>query len=167
MNKILLLLLIAAGANAQQLTCTNGVAQIQQIIPIDGKTAPDIYKLATRWVAKNFHNKDKVIQSTIENELIRGDGYEDKVIKMGLTSAGLKFTFTLDIKDGKMRFTIDNMKSIVAGYAPYDVETYCCKKDGSLKTNYQANGIREDIEKFAARLIESFNKTQNEKGDDW
>jgi len=167
MKKILLILCFPLASMGQQLSCESGSAQLQQVIPMEGKSAADIYKLSTRWIAKNFHNKDKVIQSTIENELIRGDGYESKLIKLSLmTYTDLSYTFTIDIKEGKLRFTMNNMKSI-GDVASYSVETYCCKSDGQIRTNSQSQNLKKSIEEFTSKLIASLNQMQNEKSDDW
>ena len=64
------------------------------MIPGEGKTAAEIFKLSNRWIAKNVHNKDKVIQSSVENEMIRGDGYEFSFLNVGL-GIHSDFSYTL------------------------------------------------------------------------
>jgi hypothetical protein len=164
---IITLFCLSISSFSQEMKCIDGVAQIQKVVEIEGKSASDIYKAAQHWIAKSFHNKDKVIQSEIENELIRGDGYEPGKVKLAfLVYSDLKYSFTIDIKDGRMRFTMNNLES-KSSSGSYSVETYCCKKDGKVRTNGQSQNIKSSIEEFYQQLLKSFEAELNGKKDDW
>jgi len=151
--------------NAQELVCESGSAQIQRIIEVEGKTSTEIYKAVNRWVGKNFHNKDKIlIQNQVENEMISGDGYEPKSVVIGLlVYSDLSYSFSVDIKDGKLRLTLSNLKIYHQSGGSNSVEAYCCKQDGSIRTNGQSQKIKQSIEALTDKLMQAF--TMN--NDDW
>lgn len=169
----LLALVVAAGAcasaQAQSIDCDGGKAQVRKIVEMPGKDAAEVYRLAQRWVALAFHNKDKVVQTEVENELIRGDGYESQRVKMAGASYDLKYSFAIDVKDQKLRFTMYNMLTgYGGGNTEFPVESYLCKPDGSFRNiPFQTKGVKESIETFSGQLIASLNNALAEKKEDW
>lgn len=150
----------------QNLKCVSGRSELQMVVSLDSMRAPDIYKLAHRWVAKSFHNKDKVIQSEVENEMISGNGYEQPFVKISaLTYGDLSYSFTMEIKDGKLRLTLLNMITATRT-SSFKVEVYCCKPGGTIRANSQSQNIKENIELYAKQLVNSLLELRNKK-DDW
>lgn len=47
------------------------------VIPVEGKTATDIYKKVIEWIKITYKNPNEVILSTIENEYVRFEGISD------------------------------------------------------------------------------------------
>src|SRR5215467_5769149 len=94
----------------------NGVATVQKVIEVPGKSAADIYKSAIRWISIAFNNPEAVTTSTIENELITGQGSGE------LSMAGFnsyKYRLQIDVKDGKARITTENF-TILTNIGTYD-----------------------------------------------
>ena len=169
----LLAFTIALGAcvnvHAQAISCDGGQAKIQQVVEMQGKSAAEIYKLAQRWVALSFHNKDRVIQTQVENELIRGDGYEPGQMKVAPGAySDLKYSFSIEIKDNKLRFTMYDISVADHGIASFPAESYLCKADGSFRSiPFQTKNVKASIETFYAQLMVSLNNALAEKKEDW
>jgi hypothetical protein len=162
---------LAACANvrAQAISCDGGQAKVQQVVEMPGKSAEDIYKLAQRWVALSFHNKDKVVQTEIENELIRGDGYEPGRMKVAPGAhSDLKYSFSIEVKENKLRFTMYDMAVADHGVASFPAETYLCKSDGSFRNiPIQTKNVKASVEGLSAQLIASLHSALAEKKEDW
>lgn len=159
----LAMLLMSISTWAQELSCEGGKAHLQRVVEIPGKSAADIYKVATRWAAKSFHGKAQI--NTVENEMIKGDSYEPKLAKIAaMIESDFAYSFLIEIKEGKMRFTMDNFQLPNVNYS---FESYCCKNDGSIRSNSQSQNLKSSVEGHANKLIESFKKSFDEKGDDW
>ncbi len=158
-----------ANAQAQYLDCEAGRARVQRVVEMPGKDAAEIYRLAQRWVALTFRNKDEVIQTEIENELVRGDGYEPKAIRMAGSHQDFSYSFAIDIKDQRLRFTLQDMK---VGYPNarngFAVENYLFKADCSARNiPLQTKGVREGVEAFSSKLMLSLASALAEVKEDW
>lgn len=143
-----------------------GLGQAQEIIESD-KKANELYDISLRWVMSAFNNPDQVITGKMENEMIKGNGYSDGVKIAALMIVGLKYHFTIDVKDNKVRITFTDF--IVTAKPPYSYETYVFKNDGSERTNPQASNISASSNEIIRSLINSYKKsiTEGIKKDDW
>lgn len=149
----------------QEMKCINLHAKIEQVIDLEGKSAADIYKIAHRWIAKSFHNKDKIIQVEVENEVITGRGYESGVIKMtAIDYAALSYAFTIDVKEGKLRLTVESMIGVTGDGGTYTIEVYCVKPDCTFRTNKQSQNVKQSIELFFKKIVNDLNEIVNDKG---
>ena len=54
------------------------------VVPVEGKTAPEIYKKIIEWIKVTYKNPDKVILSTIENEYIRFEGSSETLYAVNI-----------------------------------------------------------------------------------
>lgn len=142
-----------------EMNCNSGQAQIQKVMEYPGKTTSELYKIVNLWITKSFYNKDdKVIQSSIENEMIRGDGYKLSILKMGShTYTDLRFSFQIDIQNSKIRYTMNGMKSIAHNNKVYSIENYCCEMK-NIRTDERSQNIKESIESFTTTLLTSLNE---------
>ena len=118
MKKIILGLLIVMSfySNAQEteftFTAEKGMTDFI-VTPVEGKTAPEIYKKVIEWIKVTYKNPDKVILSTIENEYVRFEGSSDKFysINWGAELGGVifedaKYQIEISIKNGKYKFDL-------------------------------------------------------------
>lgn len=145
----------------------DGSAQFQKVIELDSQKATDIYKAATKWVMSVYKNPEAVIKGQLENEMIKGQG-SDNVDMPGMIkiSTPYRYSFRIDVKDGKARITISDF---VIGSGPtYTAETYCVKNDGSWRTNVQATGIKSGLTEDANALFNSLQQyLSSQKKEEW
>jgi hypothetical protein len=165
-----ILFMLAINASAQvEMTYADGGAQFQQVIEAEGKAAADLYKSVIRWVNVAYKNPESVISAQLENELVKGNGAGD-VIMPGIMPVNYtyRYHFTIDIKDGKVRITVNDMK-ILTNSGTFAVESYIFKSDGSKRTNNQAKGIESDITSDMTVLFASLKQgiMNPDKKDDW
>ena len=84
------------------------------ITPVEGKTAPEIYKQVIEWIKVTYKNPDKVILSTIENEYIRFEGSSSTlwcISSLGLkTYENTKYQIEIYVKEGKYKFDLISME---------------------------------------------------------
>lgn len=149
-----------------QMTYENG-AIIQTVIDVESTPAPDLYKLVSRWVTKTYKNPDKVVKASLENEEIRGDGFEAKGLLINQTPKiynDFRYSFKIEVKDNRVRYTMYDMRGEL-----YEIEAYCYKKDGTFRTNSQATTVKNSATAIAAALIQSLANAllNKEKADDW
>lgn len=113
-NKLLTLiatLLVAGSCAAQDFSRLiksekTGLVTITKIVEIDGQSKEDIYGKAKLWISKTYNNAQKVIQ------LDDKDG--GVIVIKGIfevSPAYVHYTFTIKIKDGKMKLDTDNIYS--------------------------------------------------------
>lgn len=163
MRKLLLLFgifaLTTANAQETEFTFDNTKGMTDFIVtPLDGKTAPEIYKKIIEWIKITYKNPDKVILSTIENEYVRFEGFSEKLYSynaMGQHYEPTKYQIEVSIKDGKYKLDIISMQSLESASAKsaggwYDVKFfnapmskeelekgYVLKKDGTFRSVYK------------------------------
>jgi uncharacterized protein involved in exopolysaccharide biosynthesis len=166
MKYILLLLLISGTAFSQvKIDYVNGQAVVQHIIDAPDKSAQVLYEAVNRWVVERYVNPENVITAKIDNELVKGRGAVVKGVNIsGGVRSNLQYIFTIDVKDEKIRYTMNNMQ-----VGTYAIETYLYKSDGSMRTNAQANAINESVTDIARALIISLENQMKlpSKKDDW
>jgi len=87
----------------------DGRAVAEKKITVTGKTQVDIYKDVYRWLIKVYHDPEDILKARIENEYIRGEGYELSFLQLGaMTHGDLQYSFEFHIKDEKVLFKIFN-----------------------------------------------------------
>jgi hypothetical protein len=184
MKKILfvLLMVVCYSSNAQETEFTfdseRGMTDFV-ITPVEGKTAPEIYKKIIQWIKVTYKNPDKVILSTIENEYVRFEGSSDNFYAMNPISkiyVPVKYEIEISIKDGKYKFDYIGMTIIENGTKiPYfsakskeELEPYpIFKKDGSLKSTYKYfTEVPVYLNNLNKKLSESI-KSNSNKTDGW
>ena len=110
MKKIVLglLILMSFYSNAQEteftFTAEKGMTDFI-VTPVEGKTAPEIYKKVIEWIKVTYKNPDKVILSTIENEYVRFEG-----ITTDIDDSKNMYQLEISIKDGKYKFDLISLK---------------------------------------------------------
>ena len=108
---LLTLLIISTVCLAQvhQWTLVNGKACLQSVILVPERDAAYLYKQANRWLVNTFKNPEDILKARIESEYLRGEAYHSNVFKSGaLNPVDFQYTFTLDVKDGKVRLTFSH-----------------------------------------------------------
>lgn len=151
------------------------------VTPIEGKTAPDIYKKVIEWIKITYKNPDKVILSTIENEFVRFEGYSETLYSYnakGQNYLPAKYQIEISVKDGKYKFDLINFQILASTtWVDYkffnnptsreDLEKVVYNKDGSLK-NYckYFQEIPTYFNKLKKALSESIVSTVK-KSDGW
>ncbi len=95
------------------------------------KTQSEIYKKTIEWISFTFKNSNEVIQSQIENDMIRIEGFTESF--NGTSNA--KYIIEISFKEGKYKF--DPIKfTIINGINKYDFfltfSSYY-KSDGTVK----------------------------------
>lgn len=153
-------------ANAQiEMKYENG-AVIQHVINIDTASAANLYQGVNRWILKTYTNPDQVVKARLENEEIRGEGFQPN----GLTLSefppaknGLRYSFKIEVKDGRVRYTMYDMRGDM-----YAIEIYIYKKDGTQRTTGQATTVKNSATQVANLLITSLELTLKAKTkSDW
>jgi hypothetical protein len=186
MKKILLglLILVSFNSNAQEteFTFTDDKGMTDFIVtPVEGKTAPEIYKKIVDWIKITYTNPDEVILSTIENEYVRFEGTTNEIDK-----TKSKYQIEISIKDGKYKFDLINLlyydRTIqmygVVGWTNYygnfisnstkESRKDKYKKDGSYKVWWRNTPV--EVPAFFNKLNKSLSESivsTIKKGDGW
>lgn len=151
------------------MTSANGRALFQTVIEVDSVPADELYQKVNRWILNTYKSPDDVVKASIENELVRGEGYADNAIETSLVLiGGLKYSFKIDVKEGKVRFTMYDMKCLFPKQQ-WEVDTYVLKRDGTFRTNYQATDVKDGCTRVANDLIRSLESAliNADRPEDW
>lgn len=165
MKKILfgLLMLVGLYSNAQEteFTFTEEKGMTDFIVtPIEGKTAPEIYKKVVEWIKVTFKNPNEVILSTIENEYVRFEGVSD------ISKSKSKYQIEISIKDGKYKFDLislqvwvaPNQSGIPVGWNNYYVNFNTNSTKESRKNMYKSDGSYKSWCKNTPEIPTFFNE---------
>jgi hypothetical protein len=116
-----------------------GKAIAEKKIIMPGKTQHDIYKEVYRWLIKVYKNPEDILKARIENEYLRGLGYNSNFLKFGeISGADLQYIFAFEINEEWVIFKvyqaliIDNTHE---NHQPHPVENYFIALDESGKKN--------------------------------
>lgn len=157
-----------------QWTVVNGKARLQTVITVPQKDAAYLYKQISRWLIATFENPEDVLKARIESEYLKGEAYHSKIVTRGpLNSVNFKYTFSLEIKDEKVRFTFsnglliydlaeDNSKGV------YPIESYF-KHPEKKKKDQNAENVLASVNTLSGSLVRSLEDyllTQHEQ-EDW
>ena len=87
------------------------------VIELPNQSKSEIYDELILWVKRSYINSDEVIQTTIENEMIRFKGNYSDIIPFGRSvySNGADYVVQIDIKDGKIKLDPLSFVISVAG----------------------------------------------------
>lgn len=114
------------------------------VVPQDGKTAAQLYADAMKWIKENYTNPDEVIKTTIENDMIRIQGYKDSFYCVSNFAAracsNAIYTIEIEFKDGKFRFNPISLElTNSAGRSTLDLGNGSAyyDKSGKLRKNFE------------------------------
>ncbi|WKL47634.1 DUF4468 domain-containing protein [Flavobacterium pectinovorum] len=172
MRKLLLLMIFASNIiNAQETEFTfdsnKGMTDFI-VVPVEGKTAPEIYKKIIEWIKVTYKNPDKVILSTIENEYIRFEGssetlYAVNITMLGKTYYNSKYQIEISIKDNKYKFDLIGMQNYypksqysAGGWTDNIIFNTNTEKEG-LSTFYKKSGDLKSMWKYLPEVPTYFN----------
>lgn len=117
----------------------------------DSKSKEELYKKTIDWISINFKNPKEVIQSQIENEMIRIEGFTENF--NGTSNAS--YLIEISFKEGKYKFDPISF-TIINGLNKFDFfSTYSTyfKSDGTVKERLKVTV------KGASDLINNLNKS--------
>jgi len=135
----------------------NGTLTGEAIIVFKDKSAEQIYSSSIEWVSYTFNNTESVIQSKIDNKMIRINGISKSVIGPFMSFYfDLSYKIQLDIKDGKLRFIASDLKQI-AQSSPFTSTSLelMYKKDGELKSGKRYKETKDKIDYELTKLLSS------------
>jgi hypothetical protein len=153
----LLLLLILANSGFSQETLfkitKDGITDYI-VTPCEGKTQNEIYKKTVEWISLTFKNSKEVIQSQIENDMIRIEGFAE--LFNGTSNA--TYLVEISFKEGKYKFDPVQF-TIINGINKFDFFpnfTSYFKSDGSIKERLKdtVTGIENLINGLNIKLKE-------------
>jgi hypothetical protein len=139
----------------------NGAAQFQKIMEFDSLPPADLYKSVNRWITLNFKNPEKAIQSKVENESVRGIGFKAKGVRLSETPleyADLTYSFSVDIKDGRVRFVMHTMKAVTKT-GTRSIEYFIYKPDGTERGSVPGINAKGSLTQLANSLISSLHSS--------
>lgn len=133
--------------------------KVQGVIEVSGKTTDELYVGSREWMAKTFQSSKAVIEyEDKEAGIVVGKGYA-KIFK-NIVKIDTWFTFTVEVKDGKVRTTFDNLYNIM--HMPQSGGG-TKEQLGEITTAEQMALIRPVFESY----IESLKQHLTEGEDDW
>lgn len=132
------------------------------------KTQSEIYKKTIEWISFTFKNSNEVIQSQIENDMIRIEGFTESF--NGTSNAN--YLIEISFKEGKYKF--DPIKfTIINGINKYDFfltfSSYY-KSDGTVKERLKdtVSGVENLINSLNTKLKQHILGIKSEtKKNDW
>jgi hypothetical protein len=161
------LLIISTLSYSQNFVVTpNGLKNAEDVeksfvvIPVEGKTAKQIYDDMIKYVNKNYKGGEEVIKGRTEGEYLKFKTYAPNFasLKNGWTKVNLKAEYTteLSFKDGKVKYEIIDLKMISdANYELFftggGMTFFIYNKNGDLKREE----TKVEIEKYFNNNIES------------
>ena len=184
MKKLLVLLLTGIGVSAfaQETTMPElpkneeGKVVYQEVVEVPGVKADALYDRVYSWLDNHFNGfAAKVLNSSKTDGVIE---FRDKMsrfkkVKKGKTetkmSAGyIQYNCKIDIKDGKMRYTINDIVSLEPG-AP-GIETYYDTTNtfyDELNWPYYLQQVKDYMDALTKGLREEAVAAPEEDKDDW
>jgi hypothetical protein len=155
---LLALILFSFSTFAQKLQVTpNGLRNSEDseksfvIIPVEGKTAKQLYDESVKYINKNYKSAEDVIKGKIEGEYLKFVTYAPKFIllKNGFVKVPFdaKYTIELNFKDGKAKYEISELEmNSDGGYLSFTgsgISYFIYNKKGELKREDAKNNIEE------------------------
>jgi hypothetical protein len=84
------------------------------VIPIEGKTAQELYKKTLDWVSLTYKNPKEVIKAQIENDYIRIQGIKSNMLcvkSLGISTCfDVRYEIEISLKDGKYKFDVTRIE---------------------------------------------------------
>ena len=145
---ISLLTLSITGYSQDTLFKVNHVAITDFLVTsCENKTQTEIYKKTFEWVSRTFKNSNQVIQSKIENEMIRIEGYTESFAGGSLNAV---YLIEISFKVGKykfdpLKFTLTN--DGIHKFEFFETFTSYFKSDGNVKERLKdtVSGVENTI----------------------
>lgn len=152
----------------------DGSARVHSVVSVPQKDAATLYRQANRWLVATFKSPEKTLTARIESEFLRGEGYQADVLKTGpLSSIDFRYTYTIEVKDGKARITLTTgtvlLESSQDTNSTHPLEHYL-RNIEKRKKDVQSESILDAINTSSDRLINSFEKflkAELKTADDW
>jgi hypothetical protein len=137
------------------------------VTPCETKTQNEIYKKTIEWISLTFKNSKEVIQSQIENDMVRIEGFTESFNGAGDATYLIEISF----KEGKYKF--DPLKfTMIYGTVKYnffsDYSSYF-KSDGSVKERMKVtvSAVENLVNGLNIRLKEYILGIKSETKNDW
>jgi len=176
MKKITFIILFISSLNYSQENFKygeNGLSPKFLVIKIDSLKQNQIYENAVKWIKLNFKNPDEVIETSVENEMIRFTVIKQRVLSIGKSKPidyDLKYTISISFKDGKYKFEpLSNMvkaSDYNYGWIPFDLNNgKLYFKKGKMIEKFDQYVIR--IPEFLNNLSLEIKRTSEKTKDDW
>lgn len=152
-------------------------SKFSQVDSVKNVSKAELYTKAKLWLAKAFKSSKDVIQFDDKEAgkiIVKGvSTYDAPAFNPGTNFSGFfSFTLTIDIKDNKFRFSIENLnhESYKSGYSggSFDNEKPDCGNLMMPKRSWKT--IREEGQSRIITLWKSFQqgmKASNKDSDDW
>lgn len=130
-----------------------GRACFQEVVQVEGATAVDLYGRARFWAAKTFVNPKNVIQlddPTLGRLVLKGSVPES----FGMTEkVWFRFTLAIEAKDGRYRWTLDQLEYMGEGVSGEPIERELTKDGvGVFGRKAVFERFRKDLLAIAAQL---------------
>ena len=171
MKKILMfmaiMIAVVVQANAQT---TNNVYNganysviIEEVVPVKGMTAKQMYNNALLWVNNNFSSPKSVIQSREESLGL----ITIHLCTQNKSGSWLDATLKLQFKDGRYKYTYDNiwlrwdsdLKSLGAQDEPYG--KWITHITDNAKANWKSD-LLDDLRPYIMSMKSGINSTEND-----
>lgn len=165
---LLLLILSISGFSQDSLfTVTKEGITDYIVTTCETKTQSDIYKKTIEWISLTFKNSKEVIQSQIENDMIRIEGFTESF--NGTSNAS--YLIEISFKEGKYKFNPVKF-TIINGINKFDFfSTFSSyfKSDGTVKERLKVtvSGVENLINSLNTKLKQYILgiKSETEKND--
>ncbi|MCG8796638.1 DUF4468 domain-containing protein [Tenacibaculum finnmarkense] len=151
----------------------NGLSPKFLVIKVDSLKQNQVFEKAMKWIKLNYKNPDEVIETSVENEIIRFTGIEQRVLSIGKSKKidyDLKHTISISFKDGKYKFEPLNIMVKASdfnyGWIPFDLNNgKMYFKKGKMIKKFDQYVIK--IPEFLNNLSLEIKKTSEKTEDDW
>ncbi len=168
-----ILTIIALTAFSQPINwnLVDGKAIAEKKFIVSGKSQGEIYKEVYRWLIKVYNDPEDILKARIEDEYLRGVGYNSNFLKFGaISGADLQYTFKFEIRNDEVILKISNTLLIYNSYGddgPHPIENYLVAKNESgnkIKRNEETERIKRLLNDFSNSLFVSFENHFQENG---
>ncbi|NQU34117.1 MAG: DUF4468 domain-containing protein [Bacteroidetes bacterium] len=167
MKKLLLFItilpLISISQNTLQISESRTI-YMEKVISDTNYTKEELYDISLGWVSEVFNSPDDVISfSDMRTGKIKGSFISYHPIS--LSSVAFSTTFTIQVKDKRLKIKFDNITNVVYGAS---LETYILKKNNTYRSIYSS--LTSDVQSSLNNLIldfEKYIKDYSSAADDW
>jgi hypothetical protein len=149
----------------------SGHARFQDVVQVEGVSAADLYSRAKFWAAKAFVSAKNVIQldDPASGRLVLKGSLQESY---GGLAEGVWFHFTLtvEVKDGRYRWTLDQFEYSPKGVGGWPIETELTKEGvGVFGRKAVFERFRKDLLALASHLQAAMVSPPSETGktDKW
>ena len=138
---------------------------------VEGKTVDEIYASTMNWIKETYKNPDEVLKSTIENQKVRINGIATNLLFVKKYTFPIEYSIEIGIKDGRYKFELLYLNSIVDGKTGADFKSVpnmkTNKKNIKLfgETPNRIENYFNDLNKSLKNYIESGSLSENDE--DW